>query len=217
MSKYEYLNILQERLRVLPEEERTSVLQYYTEYFEDAGIDNEDRVVSELGDVNILADKIIKESGICEDTFGKNYAPNMNMNVNTGYAQGQPEANYTQNQNFTQDQNYTQNQSFTQKTGMSTGVLIAIIATAPLWFSLIVAMFGVIVGFGAAGISLIISGVAVIGIGIARLFVEAITGTFLVGIGLIVFALGLGFTMATAAICTGTTKFIKWLFERGKR
>lgn len=63
MNKYQYLNILDSRLKnALPKEEYHNVMQYYNEYFADAGMDREGEVIEELGDPENLAKKIILES-----------------------------------------------------------------------------------------------------------------------------------------------------------
>ena len=50
MKKYEYLSELEKRLSALPEAERRDALNYYEEYFDAAGTDNEDATAAELGD-----------------------------------------------------------------------------------------------------------------------------------------------------------------------
>ncbi|GEM_PF-3449572 len=56
-----YLAILKKRLLVLPENEREAAIKFYEEYFADAGEENEDAVISELGDPISLADTIIAD------------------------------------------------------------------------------------------------------------------------------------------------------------
>ena len=58
MSRREYLERLEQLLLVLQEEEREEALQYYSDYFDDAGIENEDRVILELGSPEEVAAKI---------------------------------------------------------------------------------------------------------------------------------------------------------------
>ena len=49
MTKYEFLGDLSRLLKDLPEEERKQALHYYEDYFADAGEDNEQEVLNELG------------------------------------------------------------------------------------------------------------------------------------------------------------------------
>ena len=48
MNRNEYMAALRRALSVLPEEERASALRYYEEYFDDAGPENEQEVISEI-------------------------------------------------------------------------------------------------------------------------------------------------------------------------
>ena len=54
MKKYEYLSELEKRLSALPADARRDALNYYEEYFDAAGPDNEDATAAELGDPCLL-------------------------------------------------------------------------------------------------------------------------------------------------------------------
>lgn len=58
MNRKEYLERLEQLLIVLPYEEREEALQYYTDYFDDAGVENEEKVIRELGSPEEVAAKI---------------------------------------------------------------------------------------------------------------------------------------------------------------
>lgn len=60
MSKQEFLRKLEQSLRIKAEE-KDEVMRYYTEYFEDAGPENEQAVLKELGDPRVLAEKLNAE------------------------------------------------------------------------------------------------------------------------------------------------------------
>ena len=55
MNKEQYLQKLRENLNGLSAEGTAEIMQYYTEYFEDAGPEREDAVIEELGDPAVLA------------------------------------------------------------------------------------------------------------------------------------------------------------------
>lgn len=62
MNKETYLNILRGRLAYrLTTEEVEDIINYYTEYFEDAGADREQAVMEELGSPERLAQQILGE------------------------------------------------------------------------------------------------------------------------------------------------------------
>ena len=67
MKKYEYLSELEKQLSALPEAERRDALNYYEEYFDAAGTDNEDATADELGDPAEAARKILEGEGLTPD------------------------------------------------------------------------------------------------------------------------------------------------------
>ena len=67
MKKYEYLSELEKRLSALPEAERRDALNYYEEYFDAAGTENEDATAAELGDPAETARKILEGEGLTPD------------------------------------------------------------------------------------------------------------------------------------------------------
>ena len=77
MSKQEFLREL-ERSLVIKGEEKDEVMRYYTEYFEEAGPENEQAVLEELGDPKMLAEKLNAEckteDSRAEETRTENFA-----------------------------------------------------------------------------------------------------------------------------------------------
>ena len=67
MKKYEYLSELEKRLSALPADARRDALNYYEEYFDAAGPDNEDATAAELGDPAEAARKILEGEGLTLD------------------------------------------------------------------------------------------------------------------------------------------------------
>ncbi len=58
MTKLEFMKELESLLLDIPLEEREEALKYYSGYFEDAGEDQEDRIIAELGSPKKVADII---------------------------------------------------------------------------------------------------------------------------------------------------------------
>ncbi len=52
---------LEYRLRKLPREEYEKAISYFTEYFEDAGVENEAQAIEDLGTPEMAADQIVRE------------------------------------------------------------------------------------------------------------------------------------------------------------
>ena len=58
MSRTEYMRELDALLHGISKEEREEAMQYYNDYFDDAGSENEEKVIEELGSPAKLADTI---------------------------------------------------------------------------------------------------------------------------------------------------------------
>ena len=59
MTKMDYLNELEKHLKALPKADYQEAMDYFTEYFDDAGIENEQAVMLELGTPQEAARDII--------------------------------------------------------------------------------------------------------------------------------------------------------------
>ncbi len=59
MNKETYLQELQKALKILPQYDREEAIEFYREYFDEAGEENEAKVISELGEPKALAKKIL--------------------------------------------------------------------------------------------------------------------------------------------------------------
>ena len=56
MSRTEYMRELDALLQGISKEEREEAMQYYNDYFDDAGSENEEKVIEELGSPAKLAE-----------------------------------------------------------------------------------------------------------------------------------------------------------------
>lgn len=61
MNRTEYMAALRRALCALPEEERANALRYYEEYFDDAGPENEQKVIADLGAPEKVAAQILAD------------------------------------------------------------------------------------------------------------------------------------------------------------
>ena len=62
MTKYEFLGDLSRLLSQLPQEERDEAIKFYEDYFNEAGKENEEKVIEELGTPQEVAKKILQEN-----------------------------------------------------------------------------------------------------------------------------------------------------------
>lgn len=59
MTRAEYMNCLAGKLKRLPKEDFDQAMEYFQEYFEEAGAENEEMAIEDLGAPEIAADNII--------------------------------------------------------------------------------------------------------------------------------------------------------------
>jgi len=226
MTKLEFMNELESLLLDIPLEEREEALRYYSGYFEDAGEDHEQEIITELASPKQVAD-IIKADLTSNTSEGNSrgyYTENGYKDTMSRDNQMEVvEAAKTREENSNANNSKTYNQSYqnagknsdqnaSHNRNSNTGVVILILILAftvglPFTLSIIgiaiglVAMIiGLIFGFGAAGIALICAGIALFIAGLVQMSAPLI-GMAFVGAGLLVFGIGMLLTMACAALC----------------
>ncbi|HVI40319.1 MAG TPA: DUF1700 domain-containing protein, partial [Anaerovoracaceae bacterium] len=64
MNRSEFFKKLEQGLTRVSKEERETALDYYNEYFDDAGAENEQRVIEELGSPAQIAARIKADSAV---------------------------------------------------------------------------------------------------------------------------------------------------------
>ncbi len=64
MNRKKFIDILKEELSKLPDEEIDAAIEYYEEYFDEAGAENEEEVLSELGSPKKVASQIKSEYAV---------------------------------------------------------------------------------------------------------------------------------------------------------
>ena len=241
MSRTEFMKQLESLLQNISATEREEALQYYNEYFNDAGPENEQNVIEALGNPAKVAENIKK------DIFGNGYGENSYQKINadnravitypadSGAESGAGEAGFEQ-ENASQAAETAPSQ---KKEGMSTGMIVLIvilcILASPVILSvagagigvaagLIAAWFGLIIGFGVTAAALILVLIALVVVGIISMITNPLNlfwGMELIGAGLICGGVGLLFLMltvamagiATPAICQGIGRLFQ---KRGK-
>ena len=63
MTNLEFIAALRAKLHMLSKEEREDAVQFYEEYFDEAGPENEQAVIDELGSPDAVAEKILSGEG----------------------------------------------------------------------------------------------------------------------------------------------------------
>ncbi|MCR4705591.1 MAG: DUF1700 domain-containing protein, partial [Lachnospiraceae bacterium] len=67
MKREEFMRALEAALADAPADERDAALQYYNDYLDDAGKEDEERVIEALGDPAVLAESICRDATGSDD------------------------------------------------------------------------------------------------------------------------------------------------------
>ena len=170
MNRTEYMRQLESLLQNISATEREEALQYYNEYFNDAGPENEQNVIEALGNPAKVAENIKK------DIFGNGYGENSYQRagadsraVITYPADPQTENGNGEQCNRQSDASQTaqaQMVSPQKKEGMSTGMIVLIvilcILASPVILGAASASIGVAAGLIAAWFGLICGGIGLL-------------------------------------------------------
>ena len=193
MNRTEFMRILTELLADISEEERIEAIQYYNDYFDDAGVFDEARVIAELGTPERVAAMI--RSGLQkEETYGEYTEKGF---TDSRFEEKTPPA-YQETRNENEARNETSKPVHTSKLLKLILLVILVIAALPLAgvtfggvVAVVASIFGIVVAIFAAGFALAIVGVVLFFIGIAQLFINAPVGFLLIGVGLVVGTIGI--------------------------
>ena len=229
MSRKEFMEELQVLLGELPAEEREEAIRYYESYFDEAGPEQEQTVLEELGSAGRIAVQILRDYRM-ENGNG--------IYTEQGYQEKEGEkqtpVKYERDGQKTADGSGV---TITKK-GLSGGALVLVILIAiltfPIWISLLATAFGllmglfgasigIIFGFGIGGIACLLGGIASFAVGIVKTFTVPVVGAGLVAIALLLFGVGCLMLAAVGGIiklclwaAKGILNFISRLFH-GKK
>lgn len=235
MNREEYLRRLSYLLQDLPEEEYREALEYYEDYFDEAGPQREQEVIRELGKPERIAamirDSVKEKDGDWEYTeegyYNRRYDEKNQMPGKSGKEQ--------------KTEKEKQQRSWHMKGSRDRNIILLVIILAlaagvviPAAVSVVLGIGGGILGLagGVLGVALaacvtcvglLIGGVAVIVTGIVKLFTAVPAGLLLLGCGCMMAAGGLLLLMlAVWMIGDLLPKLIRWivglfrkLFQRG--
>lgn len=239
MTKIAFLQELEQCLQGISEEERNEAISYYENYFDDAGVENEEAVLSELGSPREVANSILADLKE-EKTETSDTLPMPAFAVKTQTQESRQQEKRDKRKEQTEYTQHTQKNSMEEKTEQrdnSKWILISLllIFTAPVWLGLLLGMIGTLVGLVIAGVALIIgfgfasvicliAGIAVFAFGVFRLFLAPLEGVLCFGSGLLVFGIGILFFLAVLLcvklielICKGIVCGCNALFPKKKK
>ncbi len=207
MNRREYIERLEQLLLVLPQEEREEALQYYNDYLDDAGVENEADVIRELGSPEEVAAKIragfaggyaeYSEQGYEDARFqnAQEIAPAYRDN-NAEWKNSVYEAQMEE-----EDKGKKAKKNDTNIWKIIAIVLIVLIAGPVVFpigiallavvFAIFVALVAVVAALAFSGFGIAFSGIIVIVSGVAKLLLTPAVGLLAAGIGCILLAIGI--------------------------
>ncbi len=226
MSRWEFMRQLEELLSDISPNEREEALQYYNDYFNDAGRENEQEVIKALGSPKQVA-KIVKD-GLSENAYQGEF-------TETGFtsaknAQQNPivkrmEEDSSKEKAFADKENTEKTTAESGKEKAKEGssgaskkepmpawavvlIVIGCVLLSPVLLSvifaaggtllgIIAAIFGVILGFGLAMIICYVVAVVLFVAGFSCIIVHPVSALGLLGGGCICVALGIVFMLLT--------------------
>lgn len=188
LDRQEFMRQLEQLLLFVPIQEKEEALQYYNDYFEDAGPENEQEVIASLGSPEKIAENIKRD-------------------INQSYYGAEPDKveagkEITEYHSMPEIVEEPYNPSNKSWRNLPTWLIVVIVVCAlPLisgLFGTVVGIlgvafglwFGLLVVFGAIGVACTLAGVVVIVVGGIACIRNVFAGLGIIGIGLIVLAIG---------------------------
>lgn len=236
MNKKDFLSRLSTALASLPPEERKAAMDYYEEFFTEAGEENEQSVIAEFGSPEELAKSIIEENNV--------YNPANNGQNNT--AEEKAAGNHFGSSGFDQNSYNQSGGQFGANTGggnygagyippvqqnqsRSGGQTALIIVLVILGSPFILGILGILVGIVVTLLALLVSLIVALGVctvvfaisGIVAFLTDPALAVMLIGIAFICAGL---FPLAVYPLCKAAAKgidaLVKWisgLFRKNKK
>ncbi len=205
MTRQEFMTHLEKLLWDISEGERKEALQYYNDYFDDAGEDNEETVIRTLGSPIQVARKI--KAGFQESAaeYSEKGYEDVRFRDAFEVLVQEEKKNWDEIEQSLYDE-------FVRKEskGFNGWKLIAIILLCiiglplilPLGIALVATVFALLVAAGGIIFSLALTGVAIglaglilVGAGLAKMFLSPAVGLTVTGTGCILLAIGLLLTL----------------------
>ncbi|WP_461810111.1 DUF1700 domain-containing protein [Faecalimonas sp.] len=201
MNRIEFMAELERLLKAIPEEERREAIQYYEDYFVDAGVENEQHIITELESPEKVAQTI--KSGL----WGKE--EDSSEYRETGYT----DIRFEEKETPANRENREESKPKKDNSLLKILLIIAIaVFTLPIVFPLAVAGLAVIFAIAVSGFALfgtlvllavvvMICGFYVTICGILEIFHFPALALVVIGGGLLAFVAGLVATVLMVKVC----------------
>lgn len=230
MNRLEFMTELAALLQDISVEERKEAMQYYNDYFDDAGVENEQQIIEELGSPAKVAAEAkmglwgqgdgaaeYRETGYTDTRFEQTKAP----------AQRGAEQNFYRTK-------YGQNEKPRTNNTLKVILIICLIVfgipvllplaavLAGAVLALLAAIFLTFFAIALASVAVLVAGIVLFCTGIPALVSQIAVGLLLMGSGMVIAVVGLILTIGAArligivfpGICRGLLWICRRLFQR---
>ncbi|MCL2820484.1 MAG: DUF1700 domain-containing protein [Oscillospiraceae bacterium] len=171
MTRNDFINELKKKLRKLPYDEIKEAVDYYEGYFSDAGEENEQAVLAELGSPSAVASQIIANFAVKEADTEKSAKKNWRTMWLVILA------------------------VFASPVAIPIALSIGVVA-----LSLVIVLIAILFSFFISGVAVFFSGIASIIAGFLVILQSVPTTLFYVGAGFIMLGVGASITIGTAIL-----------------
>lgn len=215
MKRREFMSELEKLLSNISYEDRRDALDYYENYFADAGVENEESVIRELGSPVKVAQNIKGSLEREKESAYQEYSES-----------GYKDIRYEDKEQVGYSEEYTERNNKILKIILLLVILIlgwpVLLAGLAVAGSVILAIISCVVAFLITGVVLLGAGVLVFFIGIGLLLVSPQTTMFFCGCGILLSVVGLLLTMLmikciqvfVPPLCRGMVNLIRKPFTR---
>ncbi|MCL1817149.1 MAG: hypothetical protein FWG43_06075 [Clostridiales bacterium] len=233
-EKNAYLAELRRLLATLPSDERKTALTYYREYFDDAGMAETERVITELGPARMLAEQILAG-------YSRDYLDTQPQSSHTQLPACPPDVvqtrhNEQEERAMSVDQLADKQEKAQPQQRRGASVLLTVllvIIALPLLLPLAATLFGLLIGFfamifglglGLGGVMLAVFAVGAIVLvtGLSMLAIHTLEALLACGLGLALLGLSLLMLLlcmfmlikVAPAVLRFLLSILRWPFER---
>lgn len=230
MNRIDFMSRLSALLADLPESERREALQYYEDYLNDAGVENEQEVLEALGTPEELAASIrkgLKEGSEQKGEFSEYSFGEGSFKVENEVVRRTGSTNDSKNADF--NSRYRKAPKKGMSGGMIALIVILCILAAPIGlpvaiallavvFSLLLVVVILVVVFLFVGVICIVAGIWSFGASLTKLFLFPAGALMSIGASLLVIGIGILLTMLAIWVCPkvfrGLVNLVSGLFHR---
>lgn len=186
MNRAEYMKQLEYRLRRLPKEDYRKAIEYFEEYFEEAGAEHEAQAIEDLGAPEQAADQIIRD-------FAVENAKEPARNVKKGFSAVWIGILAV----------------FAAPIGLPIALVFGVLGLAVL-----IVMAAFVFAIIVLAFAMAVSAIPCILVGVWMLFTSFANGIATIGIGFIGMGIGIWLVIACMALCKWFVNFMTRLFGR---